>query len=760
LSLTLAAAAPAATDPVCGMTVQPETAAAHTTYQGTSYYFCNPRCLQKFLADPERYLRPGAAPEPMHDDAAEYVCPMCPGVVSPRPGPCPSCGMALEPRTPMPNTGPDPELAAMSRRFWVGLALGLPVVALAMTDMLLPHPLLGAHDLSHWVQGLLTTAVVGYCGAPFFARAWTSVLQRRANMFTLIALGVGAAYLYSVAALLVPQVFPEGFRHAGRVMPYFESAAAIVVLVLLGQVIELRARHQTAAALRKLLDLAPKTARLRAPDGREQDVPVELVQPGDVLRVRPGEQVPVDGVVLEGASAVDESMVSGEPLPVAKEAGARVIGATVNGTGSFLMRAERVGAETLLAQIVRLVGAAQRSRAPVQRLVDRVAGVFVPAVLAVALATFAGWAFLGNDAPLARGLVNAVAVLLIACPCALGLATPMAIVVGVGRAAGRGVLIRDAQALELLARADTLVLDKTGTLTEGKPRLTAFVPLGDGDAEELLRLAAGVEQGSEHPLAAAVAQAARLRGIAPADVRDFVSLTGKGVAGTVAGRRVLVGTPELLTEQGIDVTAAAAQTETWRQEGKTVALVAVDGRAAAVFAVTDPLRAHTAAAVRLLRGDRVRVILATGDNAVSAAHVARLLQLDEVHAGLLPEQKLEVIRKLRRPGRVVAMAGDGVNDAPALAAADVGIAIGSGTDVAKETAGVILVRSDLMSLVEARELSRATLAAVRQNLFLAFVYNVVSVPLAALGLLHPVLASAAMSLSSLSVIGNSLRPRR
>jgi Cu+-exporting ATPase len=734
------------------MTVDPASAAGSWDYHGRTYYFCNPHCLHKFKADPQRYLSapPGAPREPMHAPPppgakVEYTCPMHPEVVSDRPGACPICGMALEPRTPLPDAGPDPELLDMTRRFWLALLLGAPVFVLAMGHMIAGRPLLPSHALSNGLQAALASVVVLYCGAPFFVRAWMSVVNRSPNMFTLIALGVGTAYVWSFVALA---------RHEE---PYFESAAVIIVLVLLGQVLELRARHHTSAAIRRLLGLAPKTARLRLPDGREQDVPLELVQPGDVLRVRPGEKVPVDGVVTEGRSTVDESMISGEPMPVEKAVGAHVIGGTVNGTGSLLMRAERVGADTLLAQIVRLVGEAQRSRAPVQRLVDRVAAVFVPTVLAVAVLTFVAWAAWG-DAP--RGLTSAVAVLVIACPCALGLATPMAIMVGVGKGAEAGILIRNAEALEALAKADTLVVDKTGTLTEGKPRLMAVVPAEGGSEAEVLRLAAGLERGSEHPLAAAVLRGAEERGVRPADAGDFHSLTGLGVVGTVEGTAALLGNAELLRRNGVEPGPLLARAEALRAEGQTVLFLAVEGKPAGLLGVADPVRASTPEAVRLLHAGGLRLVMATGDSRATAEHVARALGIDEVHAEVLPEQKHALVKRLREQGHVVAMAGDGVNDAPALAEADVGVAMGSGTDVAMESADVTLVRSDLRAVAAARRLSRATVAAIRQNLFLAFVYNALSIPIAAVGLLNPMWAAAAMSLSSVSVIANSLRLRR
>jgi P-type Cu+ transporter len=750
-------------DPVCGMTVNPATARASTVYEGKSYYFCCPSCLQKFQADPQRYLAGRPAPQPSAPAPAGtvYTCPMDPEVRQDHPGVCPKCGMALEPRTVTVEEGPNPELVDMSRRFWIGLVLTLPLLFIAMGGML-PVPALREllARVPDWVQLLLATPVVLWCGWPFFARAWTSVVHRSPNMFTLIALGVGAAYVYSVAATLAPESFPEGFRMHGKVPMYFESAAVITVLVLLGQVLEVRARSQTSGAIKRLLGLAPKTARVVGPDGREQDIPLELVQPGDVVRVRPGEKVAVDGVVIEGRSAVDESMITGEPIPAEKEPGTRVVTGTVNGTGSLLMRAERVGADTLLAQIVRLVGEAQRSRAPVERLVNRVSRFFVPAVLLVSAATFVGWAVWGPEPRLAYALLNAVAVLIIACPCALGLATPMSIMVGLGRGAENGVLIRDAEALEVLHKADTLVVDKTGTLTEGKPRLAMVQPVGGIAEDELLRLAAGPERASEHPLAAAVVQGAEARGLAPAEVRDFESFTGKGVVGTVAGRQVVLGNAALLSERGIAVEELLARAEALRAEGQTVLLAAVDGRPAGLIGVTDPVRASTPEAVRLLHADGLRLIMLTGDNRITAEAVARKLGLDEVIAEVLPPQKRDVVKRLQEQGRVVAMAGDGINDAPALAQADVGIAMGTGTDVAMESAGITLVHGDLRAIARARRLSRATMRNIRQNLFLAFVYNTVSIPVAALGLITPVWASAAMSLSSLSVVGNALRLRR
>lgn len=762
-----------ATDPVCGMAVDPATAAASGTYNGHTYYFCCPHCLQRFQADPERYLRapsaPPAATEPPALTSVEYTCPMHPEVVSSRPGSCPKCGMALEPRTVLPEEGPNPELVDMRRRFWAGLLPSGLLLVLAMGEMLPGEPLhfLGMRTLN-WLELILATPVVLWCGWPFFERAWTSLRNRSPNMFTLIALGVGAAYLYSVVATVAPEIFPEGFRTPDDAVPtYFETAAVITLLVLLGQVLELRARSQTSSAIRRLLGLAPKTARVVRPDGREDDVPLESVQPGDRLRIRPGEKVPVDGVVLEGRSAVDESMISGEPLPVEKEPGSKVVGGTINGTGGLLMRAERVGSGTLLAQIVRLVSEAQRSRAPVQRLVDQVSSYFIPAVLAVAVLTFVAWSQWGNEPRLAHALVNAIAVLIIACPCALGLATPMAIMVGTGRGAETGVLFKNAEALETLQKADTLVVDKTGTLTEGKPRVVTVEPVGDLGTEQVLRLAASLERGSEHPLAAAFVKDAEARGLALAEVRDFQSFTGKGVAGLVDNRPVAVGNAAFLTERGIRTEHLRDRVEALRAEGHTVMLVAADNQVSGLVGVGDPIRASTPEAIRLLHADGLRIIMLTGDSQSTARAVAGKLGIDEVIAEVLPQEKGAVIKRLQDQGRIVAMAGDGINDAPALAQAQVGIAMGTGTDVAMETAGVTLVQGDLRAIARARRLSRAVVRNIRQNLFLAFIYNVLSIPVAA-GVLapffgiriSPIWASAAMSLSSLSVVGNSLRLRR
>ncbi len=769
LGLPLAPAA-SAVDPVCGMTVDPATAHGPHRHEGRDYWFCCPHCLHRFAAQPQRYLAPPAAPPPAARPGGEYTCPMHPEVVSDRPGSCPLCGMALEPREPSAEERPDPELIDMSRRFWVGLVLGLPVFVVAMLDMLRLLPMHGpVRTWLDWGQLVLSAPVVLWCGWPFFARAWSSLVNRSPNMFTLIALGVGAAFVYSLAATVVPGQFPAGFqdRH-GLVMPYFDTAVTVTVLVLLGQVLEVRARHTTGSAIRKLLALAPRTARRVEPGGAEGDVELSEVRVGDVLRIRPGEKVPVDGVVVEGRSAVDESMLTGEPIPVEKAPGARLTGGTVNGTGSLLLRAERVGSDTTLAQIVRLVSEAQRSRAPVERLVNRVARFFVPAVLLVAVITFLAWGLLGGPSGWANGLVSAVAVLIIACPCALGLATPMAIMVGVGRGAEIGVLIRNAEALEVLGHVDTLVVDKTGTLTEGRPRLVRVEPAGGFDERELLELAAGLERGSEHPLARAIVEGSEARGLSASKAGEFESLTGKGVRGVVAGRRVLLGNAALLREDGVNTSRLDDRLEELRRDGQTVVLVAVDGRLAGLLGVSDPVRGTTPEAVRLLHADGLRVIMLTGDSRTTAEAVARQTGVDEVIAEVLPQEKVEVVRRLQGEGRLVAMAGDGVNDAPALAQAQVGIALGTGTDVAMHSAGVVLVHGDLRGIARARLLSRATLRNIRQNLVLAFAYNVLSVPVAA-GVLAPLLgvpatlpiwASVAMSLSSLSVVGNALRLRR
>jgi Cu+-exporting ATPase len=790
-----------ALDPVCGMTVDPARAAAHLDHDGSTYYFCSKGCASRFSANPKTYLsgtrEPMSAPAPAlltigglkrqpnlqsavnqqseisTLKSPEWVCPMDPEVLSDRPGACPICGMALEPRVAEVTDAPNPELVDMTRRFWIAVALGAPVFLSTMGDMLSGETLSHRVGLGwvNWISLVLATPVVLWCGRPFFHRMRASIVNRSPNMFTLIGLGVGTAYGYSAVATVAPNLFPAGFRMDGAVATYFDTAVVITVLVLLGQVLELRARHRTGEAIRQLLGLAPKTARL-VRGGREDDVPLEQVQVGDLLRVRPGEKIPVDGVVAGGAAAVDESMVTGESIPVDKQPGDRVIGATIAVSGTFTMTAQRVGSETLLAQIVRMVAEAQRTRAPIQRLADRVAAYFVPAVIAASVITFALWAALGPEPRLAHALVSAVAVLIIACPCALGLATPMAIMVGTGRGARAGVLIKNAEALELLARVDTLVVDKTGTLTEGRPRLTALDVAGSWTEDDVLRLAAAVERGSEHPLAAAIVGAADARPhehptpSLPA-VSDFRSATGKGVSARVEGRAVDLGTAELMREHGVDVAPFAAHADARRREGQTVVFVAVDGGLAGMIAVADPIRPSAVEAVRALKADRMSVIMLTGDNQVTANAVARQLGIDEVRAEVLPDGKRAVVEELQRAGRLVAMAGDGVNDAPALAQATVGIAMGTGTDVAIESAGITLVKSDLRGIVRARRLSRATVRNIRQNLFLAFVYNTLGVPIAA-GILFPfagilispIWASAAMTMSSLSVIVNALRLRK
>jgi Cu+-exporting ATPase len=700
----------------------------------------------------------------------EYVCPMHPEIVRPEPGFCPICGMALEPRTVTLEEEANPELVDMTRRFWVSVVLSVPIVFFAMSEMIPGQPVqrsISPHVLS-WIQLLLATPVVLWGGWPFFERGWNSIINRSLNMFTLIAIGVGTAFVYSVAATLFPDAFPPSFRgHGGEVGVYFDAAATITTLVLLGQVLELRARSKTSRAIKALLGLAAKTARLVQDDGTETDVPLERVQVGDRLRVRPGEKIPVDGIVLEGTTSVDESMITGEPIPVEKIKGSRVTGGTVNGTGSFIMRAERVGSDTLLAQIVRMVAEAQRSRAPIQKLADIVASYFVPAVVSVAVITFIVWALVGPEPAMAYALLNAVAVLIIACPCALGLATPMSIMVGTGRGATAGVLIKNAEALEILEKVDTLVADKTGTLTEGKPHLETVVATSGTGEDEILYLAASLERGSEHPLAAAIVNGAEKRGVKLADARDFRSVTGKGVIGSVDGRQVALGNRRLLEELGLAANEIASRPEELRKEGQTVMFVVVDGTIAGLIGIADPVKPSTPEAIRLLHEDGVRIVMLTGDNRTTAEAVAKKLGIDEIQAEVLPEQKGQIVKRLQSEGRIVAMAGDGVNDAPALAQAHVGIAMGTGTDVAMESAGVTLVKGDLRGIAKARRLSRGTMRNIRQNLFFAFIYNVLGIPLAAgvlypfFGvLLSPVIASVAMTFSSVSVISNALRLSR
>jgi Cu+-exporting ATPase len=843
-------------DPVCGMTVDAERAAARVEHSGKTYYFCCAGCANKFGADPEKYLSaqapaqmglgaplvqlgggkaasgvsaragagaasaavraPAAEPEdlrvfesprlnqtartndytcPMdpevHQDhpgacpkcgmalepalpmagatRVEYTCPMHPEIVRTAPGSCPICGMALEPRTVAANEEENPELVSMTWRFWVCLALTVPVIALGMSDVIPGQPL--QHLLSMralgWIEFVLATPVVLWGGWPFFERGWTSLVNRSLNMFTLIALGTGTAFLYSVIAVLFPQVFPATFRGMnGEVPVYFEAASAITTLVLLGQVLELRARSRTSAAIRALLQLSPKTARLVRGDGTEIDVPVEHIQAADMLRVRPGEKVPVDGTVTDGQSAVDESLMTGEPIPVEKSAGARVIGGTVNGTGTLVMRAERVGSETLLAQIVQMVSAAQRSRAPVQKLADRVAGYFVPAVVLVAVLTFGLWAAFGPQPKMAHALLNAVAVLIIACPCALGLATPMAIMVGTGRGALAGILIKNAEALETLEKVDTVVVDKTGTLTEGRPRVVDVVATQGWNDEQVLRVAASLERSSEHPLAAAILKGAKERGLALGEISGFQSQTGKGVVGRVDGATAALGNRALFAELGISAASLEERARQMEADGQTAMFVASGGQAVGLIGVADPIKATTREAIERLHKDGIKVVMLTGDSRATAEVVARKLGIDQVFAGVLPGEKAEAIRKLQAEGRVVAMAGDGMNDAPALSQANVGIAMGTGTDVAIESAGITLLKGDLRGVARARALSRATMGNIRQNLFFAFIYNSLGVPIAAgvlypvLGLLlSPILASAAMTFSSVSVIANALRLR-
>jgi len=728
--------------------------------------------------DPEiRQPKPGPCPqcgmalEPMTaaptPTRVEYVCPMHPEIVRQEPGSCPICGMALEPRTVTLEEEVNPELVDMTRRFWISALLTVPIAFFAMSDLIPGQPVqrLLSFELLNWLQLALATPVVLWGGWPFFQRGWASIVNRSLNMFTLIAIGVGTAYAYSLIATLFPALFPASFRgHGGEVGVYFDAAAVITTLVLLGQVLELRARSRTSSAIKALLGLAPKTARLIRDDGSEEDVPLDRVKPGDRLRVRPGEKIPVDGVVLEGATSVDESMVTGEPIPVEKIKGAKVTGGTVNGTGSFVMRAERVGSDTLLAQIVRMVAEAQRSRAPIQKLADIVAGYFVPAVVLIAIITFAVWSIAGPEPRMAYALLNAVAVLIIACPCALGLATPMSIMVGTGRGAMAGVLIKNAEALEILEKVDTLIVDKTGTLTEGKPRLTSVLSVNEGDESQVLRLAASLERGSEHPLATAIVSGAQTKGLKLSEAQNFRSITGKGIVGTVDSRKVALGNRKLLDDLGVSSTNLQNQAEKLRQDGQTVMFVVVGDSVAGLIGVSDPIKQSTPEAIRLLHEDRVRIVMLTGDSRTTAEAVARKLGIDELQAEVLPEQKVDVVKRLQARGRVVAMAGDGINDAPALAQAHVGIAMGTGTDVAMESAGVTLVKGDLRGIVKARRLSRGTMRNIRQNLFFAFVYNVLGVPIAAGALypffgllLSPVIASAAMTFSSVSVVSNALR---
>ena len=801
---------PQAIDVVCGMAVDAQSAADSTQYAGKTYYFCCASCMEKFKKDPRKYLsketkpdseslsvegpgkalhqRPGKAlpgrltvrPSPSGAESGTYTCPMHPEVRREGPGACPICGMALEPMDIPATEAPDSEYLAMRRRFWVSLVLTLPVFIISMVPHLFvltmgPHSTpeampqhIGSSALGNWLQFLLATPVVLWGGAPFFQRGARSLVGLRLNMFTLIAIGTGVAYAYSIVATVWPGAFPASFHSpTGEVAVYFEAAAVITTLVLLGQVLELRARRATGHAIRALLGLAPKTARLIQADGSERDVPLADVRVGDRLRARPGEKVPVDGVVVDGAASVDESMITGESVPVAKKPLDKVIGGTIIESGSIIIEARGVGSDTLLARIVQMVAQAQRSRAPIQRLADVVAGYFVPGVLAAAAITFVIWAAVGPQPRMAQALLAAVAVLIIACPCALGLATPMSVMVGVGRGAREGVLIRSAEALEIMEKVDAVIVDKTGTLTEGRPRLTGVEPAPGVDADEVLRLAAGLEQGSAHPLASAITQAAGDKSLAPVRAENFESIAGQGVSGIVEGRQVLLGNPAMLTQRGVDCAPLAQRAEQLRQDGQTVVFLAAGGKAIGLLAVADPIKASTREALQLLRQAGVRLVLASGDNATTAGAVARQLGLDEVHAGVLPQDKGQIVRQLKEQGHTVAMAGDGVNDAPALAAADVGIAMGAGADVAMETAGITLVKGDLRGIARARRLSRATMRNIRQNLLLAFLYNTLCIPIAAGALypltgmlLSPMIAAAAMSLSSVSVISNALRLRR
>ncbi len=757
-----------ATDPVCGMKVAVATAKNKAEHAGRPYYFCSQRCLGKFTAEPARYL----APQPAEAVAREmpagtiYTCPMHPEIRQAGPGSCPICGMALEPAEVTLDQGPNHELLDMQRRLWVSVALSVPIVILDMGGHLFGLDHMIPHGWTNWILLVLASPVVLWAGWPFFVRGVQSVANRSLNMFTLIALGTGTAWLYSVVATMAPRLFPASFLQGGAIPVYFEPAAVITCLVLVGQVLELRARDSTGGAIKALLGLAPRTALKVGADGNDGEVPIEAIAAGDRLRVRPGEKVPVDGVVIEGRSAVDESSITGEPMPVTKETGDQVVGGTVNRTGTFVMKAEKVGADTMLSRIVKMVAEAQRSRAPIQRLADTVSGWFVPMVVAVAIAAFAAWMIWGPEPRFAYALLAAVAVLIIACPCALGLATPMSIMVGVGRGAAAGILIRNADALERLEKVDTLVVDKTGTLTVGRPAVTEVVPLGTLPDSEVLRLAASLERGSEHPIATAILSAARERKVELAAVTDFDSPSGKGVLGRIGGKRLLLGSPAFLRQEGVDVSGAEAKADPLRAEGATVVLLAVDGRAEGLLAVSDPVKETTPEALKQLRDAGIRVVMLTGDNKRTAAAVASRLGIDDVEAEVLPEDKARVVQRLKGEGRIVAMAGDGVNDAPALAAADVGIAMGTGTDIAIESAGVTLVKGDLLGIARARRLSQATMGNIRQNLFFAFLYNSAGIPLAA-GLLYPffglllspIVAAAAMALSSVSVIANALRLR-
>ncbi len=760
------AAAGTVKDPVCGMNVDPATSKHRFEHEGQIYHFCSAGCRTKFAADPGRYLGE-PRPEEKLPEGTIYTCPMHPEIRQVGPGSCPICGMALEPDLVSLDTPPNPELIDFTRRFWIGLAFTLPVFVLEMGSHLVGGHGLIDPKLSAWIQFALATPVVLWAGWPFFERGWQSLFTRNLNMFTLIAMGTGVAYLYSIVATVAPQMFPVAFRgHDGSVGVYFEAAAVIIVLVLLGQLLELRAREATSGAIKALLNLAPKTARRIADDGTETETEIDRLHPGDHLRVRPGEKVPVDGVIIEGRSSLDESMVTGESMPVTREVGGKVVAGTLNQSGGLIMRADKVGRDTMLSQIVQMVAQAQRSRAPIQRLADQVAGWFVPLVIAAAVVAFGAWAMFGPEPRFALGLVAAVSVLIIACPCALGLATPMSIMVGVGRGAQTGVLIKNAEALERMEKVDTLVIDKTGTLTEGKPTVVTIETAQGFAEDDMLRLAASVEQASEHPLADAIVRAARDKNLTLAKVEQFDSPTGKGALGAVEGKDILLGNAAFLQSRGVSDAALAARADELRGDGATVIYMSVDGAVAALFAIADPIKPSTPAALKALADDGLRIIMLTGDNTTTANAIARQLGITEVEAEVLPDQKSAVVEKLRKQGRIVAMAGDGVNDAPALAAADVGIAMGTGTDVAMESAGVTLLKGNLDGIVAARHLSEATMRNIRQNLFFAFIYNAAGIPIAA-GVLYPVfglllspiIAAAAMALSSVSVVGNALRLR-
>lgn len=754
-------------DPVCGMDVDPHATHHRANHAGKTWYFCSEKCQEKFVAKPDAYLEPSKQSQASAPSGSIYTCPMHPEVRREGPGDCPICGMALEPETVSADTGPSDELKDMTRRFWIGLVLTLPVFALEMGGHVFGLMHFISQQTSNWIQLLLATPVVVWAGWPFFVRGWRSLVHRSLNMFTLIAIGTGTALIYSLLATLTPGIFPDAFRQAdGSVAVYFEAAAVIVVLVLLGQVLELRAREKTSGAIRALLDLAPATARRLDDQGNEEDISLDQVQVGDRLRVRPGDKVPLDGEVMEGRSNVDESMVTGEPLAVKKEVGDGVIGGSINGQGSFVMRADKVGQDTMLSQIVQMVASAQRSRAPIQGLADKVASIFVPVVILIAVVAFIAWSLWGPTPPMAFGLIAAVSVLIIACPCALGLATPMSIMVGVGRGAQLGVLIRDAEALERLEKVDTVVVDKTGTLTEGKPRVTELI-LTEGIAEsELLSLAASLERGSEHPLAHAIVEKAKEAEVKLTEALDFEAPNGMGVIGQIDGKRIALGNRLLMESEGVNTQSQDTHADQLRSDGATVIFASIDGNLAGLLAIADPVKETTEEAIRSLQADGIRVVMLTGDNRTSAEAVARRLGIDEVEAEVLPEDKGRVIQRLRDEGRIVVMAGDGVNDAPALATADVGIAMGTGTDVAIESAGITLLRGDLTGIATANQLSKATMRNIRQNLFFAFAYNAAGIPIAA-GILYPftgillspIIAAAAMSLSSVSVIGNALRLR-